>query len=628
MRAKPTDATAAMGHSRVKAAFEALGWGAADNPPPHDLGTDLWVQPRDALGVDLAAVAGVQIKTGSSYFEGNAAIDDDGQAKGWWYYESDDDHFDYWVKFVVPHFLVLHHPEIQVSYWVVVTPQSVVKTGQGAKILVPKEQLICADQAAALVKAATRELQSSHEGSAWTTDDFVPDHDRLRIALVAPRLRAPHRNQQLVSLSFDRAIAMLTLMRLDDLEVSDGQSPTHPSLEDARTSSDWGWRLYAAFHDYVSDRHLDGLEASLETACAPHQTSAAAVMLAHAQIETGHPELALQAIEAGLGVAVDTVDRAWLMAQKARCSSDLGEVSQARELALEVRNLLVGRTDPTSKAVAAAAADIIFGASGWAGGDIGDFVRSSDTVTGWWRSQVTSWGLHERFSEDFDSWTGQVRGRHETSWRHLRAAALMASLGGSHTAWRIQMSLQAKWVILRGSDDPAALLRALDDLRVSGDFQALERTTRRMVDEGPVQLIRDLAESLNLEEATRTSIRADIGFVMRAADVIAVEAAERHARWALGVLTDLEKFESRYHPEFLVDYFVAQMLASLVPSLSTNVQREVINHVLALPVKMTSSSLASTREAYAKSTLICGPATTSTNSTTVTTGRTPSRCAR
>jgi hypothetical protein len=60
MRASRTGQLASIGVNAVWTAFDRLGWGTAENHR-HDLGTDLFVQARDARLFDTGLVIGVQV---------------------------------------------------------------------------------------------------------------------------------------------------------------------------------------------------------------------------------------------------------------------------------------------------------------------------------------------------------------------------------------------------------------------------------------------------------------------------------------------------------------------------------------------------------------------------------------
>ena len=180
-----------VGESEVRAEFQRLQWNVwpTDN---RDRGTDLIVITSD---VDRRSAFGVQVKTGSSYFESKER-DREGNVSGWWYAESSSDHFDYWTKLTLPHVLVLYNDDERAAYWVHVTADKVKSTGKGYKILVPADQVVDEDHRSDLLAVA---YDQGHppmlEGTAfWAAAENIAPEQQLRYALIAPRLVAPHRN--------------------------------------------------------------------------------------------------------------------------------------------------------------------------------------------------------------------------------------------------------------------------------------------------------------------------------------------------------------------------------------------------------------------------------------------------
>ena len=166
MKAQDTDVEGATGHTEVKAELMALGCGPVDNPPPHDLGTDLWVQVLDERLFNRGLVVGAQVKTGTSYFN-EPVVEEDGTVSGWVHRE-DVAHFDDWVRHGLPHFLILRDRADRKSSWLPVSPDAVSVTGKRCKVAVPAVDPLGGDpfddsfRAAAPVHAAT-----SHASSTW-----------------------------------------------------------------------------------------------------------------------------------------------------------------------------------------------------------------------------------------------------------------------------------------------------------------------------------------------------------------------------------------------------------------------------------------------------------------------------
>jgi Domain of unknown function (DUF4365) len=96
VRASPQELTGGVGVSEVTADLQRIGWGPVALNAQHDLGTDLFVQVRDARRFDRGLVVGVQVKGGPEWFKDPVRAED-GSLLGWWYYEPKVDHFDDWV---------------------------------------------------------------------------------------------------------------------------------------------------------------------------------------------------------------------------------------------------------------------------------------------------------------------------------------------------------------------------------------------------------------------------------------------------------------------------------------------------------------------------------------------------
>ncbi|WP_082946507.1 DUF4365 domain-containing protein [Gordonia sp. 852002-50395_SCH5434458] len=341
MRASSRGQTGAVGQTAVTGQFEKLGWGVAPNPTQHDLGTDLWLQARDDRGFDLGALVGAQVKSGPSWFQ-HPSSGRDGLPPGWWFRDSDDRHAQYWTNHRVPHLLVLHDTDCDRSYWVHVTADAIISTGNGVKIHVPESNTVDAGHYDDLVRVAVGNREGYQwEGSAWRGGATVSRSDRLRYALLTPRLIAPHPNLSVSELSPESALALLVKMRLHDLDSTNPRETKVPSIEEAQSSDEWAWQLYAATYGVVVDG--DGTEALsllIDTAGSPFERAAAASIACALLVERGEPdralELASQVVE---GDDCEPADHAWLLTHIARCFAELGRFEEASEKALKVQSM-------------------------------------------------------------------------------------------------------------------------------------------------------------------------------------------------------------------------------------------------------------------------------------------------
>lgn len=591
MRASENERKGTAGQTKVKAKFEDLGWGANPNDD-HDLGTDLWLHARDARRFDLGALVGAQVKSsddeGGSYFTRPTGKND---VEGWWYSESSQDHFKYWTEHAIPHLLVLHDHETNQSYWVHVTKNTVVETGKGAKILVPAAQTLGEEHRDALLAVATSQRPGiTWVGSAWSSQNKIYREDRLRYAAIAPRLIAPHPNAMPATLEPEQAIALLTQMRVWDLDFPHHSDRHYPTVEEAAAHDDWRWRLYAALRRYVDAGGPHSLDALTASATTPAERAASSALQAACFVESGRFEEAQTVLMEALRRNDATpADNAWLQVQRARCLRDLGDAGGAQRTALEIQKLRqAAPEDPTVLAICGAAADIVFSTSPLGDGDFVGIIAGRDTPTAWWRSQVMSTGLMDHFEGNFKQWANDesvVYGKADTAWLKLRAVSLMSGFAGDHASWRHSLSLLAQRQLMTCESDTAVepVVSSLHDLRWAGDDKALEKATRRVVLEGPALAAREVARTINLARSTRTSVRCDIAFLKRAADVLDTETADRTVSWALQTIKNPHPFSERYQLTFAVWYDVMELLAATVPAASLDACRNVIEHLLAIP---------------------------------------------
>jgi hypothetical protein len=586
MRAPKNEATGTSGQSFVKGEFEELGWGAVLNPE-HDLGTDLWLMARDENRFDLGALVGAQVKTGVSYFSSAETDDESREVLGWWYAEEDDSHFDYWGEHTTPHILVLRDPKSKTSYWVHVTSDAIRSTGKGNKILVPASQIVQESNRDALTAVATSPSRAvSLDGSAWGSSWKVPQSDRLRYALMAPRLVAPHPNKEHVVPVAVEALAMLMQGRFSELrDVASG-------LERSERVSDadsWVWVLFDAIWSWAGSGDLSKLENLPNPPDGAHAV-AGAVTTAAAMLEYGRPEDALAAIRAveaqeGLG----TIDMAWLRSHQARCLVELGELEEARNLALEVQKLrATAPSDPTAAALVAVTTTLVFNMSGFGTGNIGELIQSIDTSTRWWRSQTIASGLEKHFDQQFKTWGRDASvtwAAADTVWTSLRSATLLAGLSADHGGWRNAMSLLARRELMKATTtDTRIVLVSLTDLLRAGAKKELMLATRKLADDGPVEPLVTLIGRLELHATPRSGLASAFTFLRYAGDLAKVADADRHATWLLASLENPDELRQRLKPTFLIETHLLQALSGLMRSISPGMKRRVMDHLVSVPV--------------------------------------------
>jgi hypothetical protein len=570
----------------AKANFELLGWGAVENTT-HDVGTDLFLMARDARRFDLGLLVGAQVKSGSSYFR-SPAYDESGTLIGWWF-PSDQDHFDAWLSHSIPHVIVLQSLETRVSYWAHITQQAVVSTGRNSKILVPVDQVVDEAHREALLAVATSQRPAvSWEGSAWTGAKQLAQADVLRYAMVVPRLVAPHPNAGFAEVTPEECLAMVVLVRLEELREGRTLDPaTVPTMVAAKASPEWRWQLVVALHTYLENGDPSPLVPLARAAVDAADVAAGAVTATAALLECGRAADALELLEEVIDRdVVSPVDHAWLQAQLARAYADAGRLLEARNLALEVQTLRSEFPhDASATAIAGAAAQLVFTLSDFDDTDLARVITASDSTATWWRTQVLAWGLGHESDQRFVAWAGgHASGR---GLNELRAASLMSGFTGDQGGWRRAISLVGRHRLLlttaaSPTEEVAGHLRLL---RLAGDERNLKAATAHVQSDGPAAAATTVAHQIDLTMSTRTTAHADLAFLAAAGDVVAEVDADRHMAWALATLDQPEAYVDRLKPTFLMEHAVLQLVRSLLRAAGVQTRRAVIEHVLSLPAE-------------------------------------------
>ncbi|MCF8569951.1 DUF4365 domain-containing protein [Gordonia sp. HY002] len=581
------------------AQFERLGWGGVIDSR-HDTGTDLYLRPRDARRYELGAVMGAQVKTGPSYFR-SPQKDSDGTITGWWFTEDDREHFDYWLRHALPHVMALRDQDSNLTYWVHITPEQVVSTGKGAKMLVPASQTVDANHNEALSDVALTQLPTpAWDGTAWTGAAHLASAAGIRHALITPRLIAPHPNLAPDSITGVEALAMQMLFR-DDLErilepmslpiarESDAQQKGL-ALGAARKAEDWCWRATAALHL----RHYKGEPADLlrlaDLDLTPSERAAASVLCCVYHFDENDPDAALEVLDDALAHDdYSPVDHAWLEAQRARTLLEVGRHEEAFDLAMKAQRIhREAPSDATAAAIAGTCAMTSFKATGWMQGDIANTIQRGDNPASWWRTQVMSYGLSAHLSEEFRRWSEDTAiriGNSDAAHKRLLSAALLSSCAADHDGWRGAIGALAEHFLVTTdpTDNPGKIAGQLTLLRLSGDSTSTARATRHIVRRGPTIAARISASDVNLSRSTRTTASADIELLTAAGDVLEPAYADQICTWALATLQEPQAYRERVRPTFIVLYKIIDLLKAMVWTLSEDALHNVIDYFLDQP---------------------------------------------
>jgi hypothetical protein len=132
MYKKENPQTERLGVSTIDIFFSKIGWLFREQPVL-DHGIDAQVEVVED-GQPTGKLIALQIKTGNSYFSEVSG--------GCYVLRGNKHHYDYWTSHALPVIAMLCNPETLNVYWVQVTDESIIRTGDGWKILVPQENLL------------------------------------------------------------------------------------------------------------------------------------------------------------------------------------------------------------------------------------------------------------------------------------------------------------------------------------------------------------------------------------------------------------------------------------------------------------------------------------------------------
>lgn len=581
-RASESEQTGSVGVSEATGKFGRIGFGFAEITR-HDNGTDVFLMARDRRLWDLGLTMAAQIKGGPSWFK-EPVRDAAGAVVGWWFRDDNGEHLQDWVDHALPHLLVMHNLEEDISYWVLVDNDAIISTGKGAKVLVPLTQRVDEHSRDALIAIASSvRVAPRWEGSAWAGATSLSQRDLVRYALIAPRLVAPHPNAGIREpLTAAQAIAMAAQVR--DMEIREAvDNGNLRPLDELRRATDPGWRLFAAMLGRVRTGDAEELAQVHRGIEKSPMRAAAAASGAACLLEEGRADEAIRILEAELAQDYALpVDHAWLVVQLARACGEAGQYERARALAASFQALSVTHAeDLTATALAGAGVGILFRLSDWGSVDLENVIASSDTIVGWWRSQTRGWALGAAVAETFRTWSRDTSTRFANSDPandQLVAAMLNATLIGDHGAWAALMQVHGMNVLSRTGRDsePAAVKAAVDALRLGGDVKGIEKAVRRVVVDGPASAVAELADSLDLDAMTPTSVGATLTLLREAGAALSPGAAERISAWLLGVLEEPKHFVATTRPSFLLRQTLVETLSGVMQGAASTSTHEAI----------------------------------------------------
>ena len=563
------------GVDHVVQILRVCGFSVVQYDKEHDLGTDFLVFVRDHQHFDLGGFIKVQVGNRPSLMESPST--DNGRV-GWWVrdFTYHDDPF--------PRLLVLFDENSEEAYWVHVTKDKVLGTGQEQKIFVPRENVINNESVDSLVEVAFGKLPQPAELPG------VPDADRLRYALIAPQLIVPHPHLPLRTLSSVEAIALLSLAQMRMLK-----GTMEYKITGALCShhDDPSWRLYSALFKWIDKRRTDAILSFPSANVEANIAAAAGVIKATVLFEEHLPQRACEVLKDALAARDDynPVDLAWLQVHLARNLIEIGEFDEAWDLALEAS--LIGRReyqDPTARYVAGVAMEFVFQLNDLTGRQEAEnlfrtIMKYSPDSSSWLRTQILAGGLTDFSEKHYPQSRDDAKiilGKEcETTISKAHSTSLIAGFAADANAWRRAAAAFACYFLL-SADSIDELVYALNILRVAGVQDELELATSRFLHFGPAEPLAQIMNELSLKDATKSSLPCDFALVGNCVALLDTRTVDNHALWLLKELKNPSKTYvfgiSRWYENETI-----QVLAKIYGACSSEVMAKIQDYLITIP---------------------------------------------
>lgn len=573
------------GEDQAAAFFSGVGWGPLKTNK-HDLGTDLFVQLRNDDLTDLRMLLGAQVKTGDSWFAEPGALD---HRDGWWFRESDKKHAEYWTNHHVPHILVLQSTDMSTRVWAVLDSQTIVDTGAGIKVFVPREQSLEATWKPRWIElvAEARKLLS-FEGARWTFSiTQVPEEAWARYALIVPRLVIPHQNKGYsLDINWAEAVAVCIDGDPSRWERFAIQRPDVPNTSEAFTHSDPGWRLASAISGWVVG-DATGLESVQATDFPRYLAVARAICSSiaatdHYDLDRAAALLVSEIVENEL-----SADQVWLAVHLAHIRRLQGDLESARAILENGLAASAGlSTDLTTSALRAACVLGLFELAPMLSGDVGSAVTAADNSASWWRRNSVAAGLETDAKKRFNKWARDrsiVIGGVDSAHNNLFSAALTARLAADFGGWRGYTSLLVQTDLVTPPHDLTDVANSLDSFRQTGDKKSLKLAVRKVREDGPLGALAHLAALASPEHATSLSIHADLELLAESGDYFSEAASRQWIDLLLVSLDAPDAFYARYAVTHWAFHEMVSAIAGLRRHLTQEDQIAIIEFAKSLP---------------------------------------------
>lgn len=587
------------GENQVKAFFsDTFQWCIMSKDI--DFGTDLWVMPVSDEGIPSFVVLGVQVKKGASYFR-HPKKDEQGNVIGWWF-GFDANHEASWTNGRIAHIVVLISNE-GTMYWSKIESSQIDRSSRKPKILVYKDHVLeKTDEEEIYEFACSTYEKSAFNGVVWNGLKNIKNQDRIRLAMLAPRVIAPHVNKHIDNLKGHEALASLLYGNEYGLEwywragsgsMADVAMQKGKRKDEAWASPDWCWKAAAAFYDYL-DGQGGRLDELFSVAKSPEEQAASAVMQFAFDIDDNDWSAALQHIEAVMTYDLYPVDKAWLLVHESWAMFELGRKDEAISAGSNAVSLCMQNPDDiTANGICGVAVRLLWQYD-WIWGnvkssgrqvDTAEVIQSSDNPIFWWLELGECGIAGNAVSNRWLHSIGEAEKTHSLRRRFI-SLILQTAFLGDRDAWKRYCCLQAENAYAQIEDDNEGrtdIVNVLEMFRRCSSRDDYRKALRSAIQRTSNSRIVEYAETVSLDESTHSTALNDLTLFQCIGDYLSADKADEVCRWCLTTLASVREYVRKVSATFNIPIELFKTLKACYMAASRDVQEEIEQWFLELP---------------------------------------------
>lgn len=587
------------GENQVKAFFsDTFQWCIMSKDI--DFGTDLWVMPVSDEGIPSFVVLGVQVKKGASYFR-HPKKNEQGNVIGWWF-GFDANHEASWTNGRIAHIVVLISNE-GTMYWSKIESSQIDRSSRKPKILVYKDHVLeKTDEEEIYEFACSTYEKSAFNGVVWNGLKNIKNQDRIRLAMLAPRVIAPHVNKHIDNLKGHEALASLLYGNEYGLEwywragngsKADVAMQKGKRKDEAWASSDWCWKAAAAFYDYL-DGQGGRLDELFAVAKSPEEQAASAVMQFAFDIDDNDWSAALQHIEAVMTYDLYPVDKAWLLVHESWAMFELGRKDEAISAGSNAVSLCLQNPDDiTANGICGAAMRLLWQYD-WIWGnvkssgkqvDVAEVIQSSDNPIFWWlelgERSIAGNAVSNRWLHSI----GEAEKTHSLRRRFI-SLILQTAFLGDRDAWKRYCCLQAEDAYAQIEDDNEGrtdIVNVLEMFRRCSSKDDYRKVLWSAIQRASDSRIVEYAETVSLNESTHSTALNDLTLFQCIGDYLSADKADEVCLWCLTTMASVREYARRVSATFNIPIELFETLKTCYMAASRDAQEEIEQWFLELP---------------------------------------------